>query len=346
MAAIPLTFLLGLALFRSRMTAVAAAFLVAIHPGFIAYSGILASEPLFTFLTLLGTLWLVKGQAQPSRWVLGGIAFGLACLVRPQAAVLPALILACVWLWDSPFRREYPFWRSFALAHAAMALVLVLWIIRCSVLMGSVFFVSTNGGDNLVIGAHDRATGRYVNPDLLRPTNLSEVERDKAARALGKDWILHHKRAWLGLARPKLEEAFLAGRDPAYWGFQKEFGKLTAPGMGSDKPLYVGMRDYSVGFSRWLLYLSIFGVVAGLIAQRGRREPPAFPATPLAVIGASALVVVVFFGNSRFILPVVPLMALWAAHGPVCLVGFFSSLAPPSPRQESEEPEDEVPLLA
>jgi 4-amino-4-deoxy-L-arabinose transferase-like glycosyltransferase len=344
LSAVPLTFLLGLALFRSRVTAVLAAFLVAVHPGFIAYSGILASEPLFTFLTLIGTLWLVKGQDRPTRWVLGGIAFGLACLVRPQAAVLPALILACVWIWDSPFKREYPFWRSFGLTHAAMALVLTLWIVRCSVLMGGVFFVSTNGGDNLVIGAHDGASGRYVNPDKLRPTGGTELERDKTARELGKDWIVHHKRAWLALAKPKLEEAFLAGRDVAYWGFQKDFGRLTAPGEGADKGLYLGMRDYSVAFSRWLLYLSIFGLAACVLAQKSRREKPALPISTLAIIGASALVVVVFFGNSRFVLPIVPLMALWAAHGPVCLAWFFSSLAPPAVRAE-EAPVDETPAL-
>ena len=333
MAAIPLTFALGLRLFRSQATAILASLLVALHPGFIAYSGILASEPLFTVLTMGGALWLLRGPDRPSGWALGGLAFGLACLVRPQAAILPLLILLCLWLWDARHRRAHSLWRSIWISHTAMMVVVGLWMIRCVVLMGGLFFVSTNGGDNLVIGAHDGATGRYVNPDTLRPTNLSELGRDKAARELGKAWISNHKRAWLGLAAPKLEEAFLAGRDVAYWGFQKEFGRLTVPGVGKDKRQYLALRDLSVEFSRWLLYLTIFGMAACLAAQRSRRDAPNFPVTPLAMIGASALVVVVFFGNSRFILPVVPFMAMWAAHGPVSLAKFFASLAPPEARE-------------
>ncbi len=334
LAAIPLTFALGHRLFHSRTTGLIGAFFMAVNPAFVAYSGILASEPLFTTLTLAGMLLLIKGEDKAGGWFWGGALFGLAVLVRPQAAVLPALILVAHWLWDSRWKREFPFWRAIWTSHAAMICVLLPWLIRCYIVFGSLVFVSTNGGDNLLIGAHPSANGRYANPwtqcGLTRAPNTPELQWEKKARGTAIFWIKQNPGRWLALAPAKLNEAFIGGTDIAYWSFQKEFDRLRAPGTGDDKPLYKQFQ--LIGNQYKLLLLALFGVglAATLMARFSKRERPALPISPLFVIAASALVVVVFFGNSRFVMPIAPLMGLYAAHGFVSLKLMLQGMVAPA----------------
>lgn len=330
---IPLTYSLGQRLFKSRTTALIGAFFMAVNPAFVAYSGILASEPLFTVLTLAGMLLLVKGEDKSSGWFWGGALFGLAVLVRPQAAILPALILVAHWLWDSRWKREFPFWRAILSSHLAMIGVLLPWLIRCYIVFGSLVFVSTNGGDNLLIGAHPNADGRYANPwtqcGLTRAPNTPELVWEKKARGTAIFWIKQHPGRWLALAPAKLNEAFIGGTDIAYWSFQKKFDKLTEPGIGEDKPLYKQFQTIGNQYKTLLLALFGVGLAATLMARFSKRERPALPISPLLVIAASAAVVVVFFGNSRFVMPIAPLMGLYAAHGFVSLKLMLQGMVPP-----------------
>ena len=94
------TYLLGRRLSDNPILGIVAALITAIFPPLVAYSTIIASEPLFTVLTLAGCLSIYHKKPQYFQFILAGIAFSLAALVRPQAILLP-LFLVPLALWNS-----------------------------------------------------------------------------------------------------------------------------------------------------------------------------------------------------------------------------------------------------
>jgi 4-amino-4-deoxy-L-arabinose transferase-like glycosyltransferase len=309
MTAIPLVFWIAERLLRSERAAIAAGWMAALFPPFVAYSNILASEPLYVALTLIGVLWMLQAGPRRRWWLGAGLAFGVAALVRPQAAVLPFLVLLAVWLGDGEALEGLSPWAAAGLVLAGTVLPLVPWTIRNAQVFNSFVFVSTNGGDNLLIGHHDGATGRYKNPDacgLERPPGMGEVERDREARAAALAYIRSEPQSVLNLAGAKLAATFGPGRDAAYWGFQTERGRLIVPGRFEDQYLF----KWFSGAAWWGQALLLAGALAGTgwLALRLRRVP----ITPLVVLGFTALVSVAFFGNPRFGLPAVPFLVVLA----------------------------------
>jgi 4-amino-4-deoxy-L-arabinose transferase-like glycosyltransferase len=124
-----LVYLLG-AQFLPRGLALVAAALTGASPHLLSLSTNLLSETLFCTLLLAATLASVRafqaGAASRWPWLLAGLAWGAASLVRSTAALLPPIALALVLL--------LPRWRSFRVATwvgmAGFALVLGPWIAR------------------------------------------------------------------------------------------------------------------------------------------------------------------------------------------------------------------------
>jgi 4-amino-4-deoxy-L-arabinose transferase-like glycosyltransferase len=309
LAVVALTFLLGRRLFDERAVAAVAAGIVAVHPAFVAYSGVLASEPLYTALTLAG-LYALAAPERP-RAAVGGALFGLATLVRPQAALLPFIGLLCR---RASLERRV-FWSSVAVVAVGLVLVLTPWLVRNQAVFGRLVFVSTNGGDNLLIGHHPGATGRYRNPVEIEPrlAGLDEGERDGSSRRLAVGHVRRDPGSVLRTAPAKLAETFLTGTDAAYWAFQTEKGRLATPGTGDDKALYKGFRGYGQAFAPALFC----GAVAGSLLAVARKRR--VPVVVWAMVGYTGLIAVAFFGNPRFGVPVAPLLALALAQGLTCL---------------------------
>jgi 4-amino-4-deoxy-L-arabinose transferase-like glycosyltransferase len=99
----------------SRRTAFIVAILLGVHPGMVASSAAVLSEAMYTLLLLLAVIvaWAaLAGVGPPVLLPLAGLGFGLAYLVRPEAALylVGALLLALIrqirgrgtrsnWLW-------------------------------------------------------------------------------------------------------------------------------------------------------------------------------------------------------------------------------------------------------
>jgi hypothetical protein len=322
LACVPLTQMLSMRLFGSRPAAILAGLIVAIHPSFVAYSSILASEPLYTALVLGGCLGLLSAETRWWAYALSGGLLGAAALVRPQAIIIPILVMACAWLYDSATQKDFKFWRSLGIAMLAAIVVMSPWLIRNQSVFGEFVFVSTNGGDNLLIGNHEGADGRYKNPDaagLERAEGMSEPARDKAARAAAFAYMTDHPLRTIRRWPRKLKLTFMTGTDAAYWGFQKTAGELTIPGAGSDKQQFKSFRRTSQDFVKWLMWALALGVVTAFAANWMKRPGAAFPALPIVMICYAGALGLVFFGNPRFAFPVIPFIAMSAAYGPVAI---------------------------
>lgn len=268
--------------------------LLAIHPAWVGYSGILASEPLYVALTLAGlAAW---GTPRAGAWL------GLAVLVRPQALLVP------VWAWLTERERvAKPVW----LLAALVLLPAGAWTVRNAVVLGSPAFVSTNGGDNLLISA--MGTGRYTPPQPLLPQvpPVPEPQRDRSARQTAVGVIKRDPGAWLAKIPAKLYETFLNGRDAPYWAFQFEKGKLGDPGRTAYRSGFLVYRQVCDVAPYVLLGLAALGLVWGRGEKRG---------AAIQILWIAALSVV-FFGNPRFGFPAIPFLSYFAALALDRLIG-------------------------
>ncbi|MCX6050511.1 MAG: glycosyltransferase family 39 protein [Chloroflexi bacterium] len=193
-------------LFQSETMSRIVVLILAFYPHHILYTALLLTEICFTFLILLGSLLLIKQlkKGAPLTLYLTGLVFGAAVLVKPQAILLPFVIVLAHCL----MRR----WRvklalSTLLIGLGITSALIPWTIRNYQLFHTFIFVSTNGGINLLIGNHPEANGRYRWDDYLEQVwthSDNESVRDVEARQLAIRYIREHPRQTLQLLPLKL----------------------------------------------------------------------------------------------------------------------------------------------
>ncbi len=325
-----------------------AAGLTALHPGLIAYSAVVMTEPLAACLLLSSGLLALHFRGRWQAVAYGGALLGLASLVRPAS-----LALGPVFLLTQPPPYRYAALR--ALAASAVALLVVSpWTLRNCARLDGCALISTNGGWNLAIGAITE-TGRF---QTLRAADgcavvTGQVQQDRCWAEVGRAKIARNPRHWLSLAPLKLSQTFdhesfaieyLHEADPDSW---PESRRLAA-------------RALLTGFHRALLLLAAFalvarprfgrpqragiyvqlavgGFLAALGAYLGTSEPHPFywlallipllaalplPGRPrqghaggylLAFLAVTALTHVVFFGEDRYHLVLTPLLCILAA---------------------------------
>ncbi len=318
--AVVLAWVVARRLYPSVWVAHGTALILALHPAFVAYSGVLASEPLFTCLTLVGSaLCLFCPRRSLGPVALGGAVLGLATLVRPQAVLLPGLILVCLAVWDGREAFRGRLLLTLCVAYCGLALALLPWTVRNLNVFDRFVFVSTNGGDNLLIGHHPGATGRWKDPVQIEPrlAGLGEVQRDRTARSLALFYLRQDPLQPLRTGPERLEATFWSGSDAAYWAFQTEPGRLVTPGRDGRRGLFLSFRRFAEGAAVGVGSLFAIGLaVAGL--KRAR-----VPLLPIALVAMTAALSLLFFGNPRFGFPALPFLVmaglggLAARRGPV-----------------------------
>lgn len=310
LGSIAVSFRIAHRLFRSNAVAVVSSLLLSLHFNWIAYSGILASEPLYTFLTLYGTWMLLTTEDVWGKTVIGGFAFGLATLVRPVALLLPAIVL-----FYGPDRirlRNAP--GTFWAAYLMVVLVVMPWTFRNYKVMGSPVAVSTNLGDNLLIGNSPDSTGAYLSPTRIdHRFQESEVERNTVMFKSALEYAVENPARTVALWPAKVWNSFGRSSDGPYWSFMKVAGQLTVPGVGDDKTLFLAAKSYAGAYHAVLLMMFLAASLAFISLKK--RVSSLFRVTALgyAMIGYAALVSIVFFGNPRFAFPVLPYVCMYAA---------------------------------
>ena len=332
---------------RSDRARVAAG-LCAMHPGLIAYSAVVMTEPLAALLLLSAGLCALHFRGRWQAIVFAGALLGLATLVRPASLLAAPLLI---------FTQQRPAWQAALRAAAASAIALAVvfpWTLRnCQRLDGCVL-VSTNGGWNLAIGALTE-TGRF---QTLRaadgcPIVTGQVQQDRCWEEVGRAKIAADPWRWLSKAPLKLAQTFdhesfaieyLHEADPSSWPEGRR----------------VAARELLTAFHRLLLALAALCVVrlprwdaqarGAFFAQLGLGAlmlsvaayaalsdahpfyllavltplvaPLPLPGRPahgpaggylLSLLAATALTHVVFFGEDRYHLVVTPLLCVFAA---------------------------------
>ena len=277
-------YLLGRDMFSPR-TGLWAALLLVGHPYLVAYSPLIRVEAPFLLLWLFGVYatWRSLQQGPGHGWNVGvPLFFGGAYLLKSEGAVyfaLSWLLLLGFWLYRGYGRDALAILFLQGTLFLLITAPMVLWLSRQT----GRFTLDTKGIVNYTI-AHRIAEGR----DYHRAAYGLGPEGSPAGPLLDRNQLV---RLGVGYKRPMPEE-------PAYrraWVrvILREGQLLLWPLLG-----------------RWWLLFGLIGVALALV--RGRVAGVLFPLWYLlpAFFGVSTIL----FVWTRYLLPVVPLVALWVGY--------------------------------
>ncbi|HXF51947.1 MAG TPA: glycosyltransferase family 39 protein [Dehalococcoidia bacterium] len=313
-----------------------AAFLHAVFPGQVFYTGTLLSEPLFTFLLMAGLTALFWDRPRPGEmpWVrlaAGGLLLGAATLTRAITLLLP-FALFVFWWWVHRRPRT-------AAIHAGIVLAGILvfavpWSIRNTIRLGTPTMISTNAGDDLCIGHHEGATGAFVmtgpcfddyDYDRMAPLEV-EVERDRQGLRRAVRFALTHPLDELTLPWDKLFWLLYTDADGLY----------ATESYGHDPFIPDNLQSALAHWSN----LWFFGVMGWALVSAPflllSRDPRG---AGLLLVAAYVLAIpIVFFGDPRFHYPAVPILTMSAGAGIALVASSARRRALPAPEWMRREP--------
>ena len=285
--------------------------IVALYPGLVLSSVYLMPDGLFTLLAMLALL-LVRHRSLTNGALAGAVA-GLAILTRSVGITL-VVVAAVVAVWTiatGAATTRVALTRA-AVCIGACAIVLAPWLAFTTRVAGGPLLDATSGM-NVLLGNHPTATGRLVMADDIPLREMHVVgaasEADANARAMraGVTWATTHPGAWLRLAAAKVGYLLgLEGREHV-WVYSVGY-------FGARRPLTVTLWGVLLMLSFPIL---IVAAVVAVARAHGRLEPARVALGAFAL--ATTALHVASFGESRFHLPLVPVLAVGASLGSVPL---------------------------
>lgn len=302
-----LSFLIARSIFPWPRTAPLTALVLTLYPNHIAYSSVLASEPLFCFLFLLGTWLMIQVRRRGWYAVPSGIAFGLAMLTRSQGVLAAAVVICSLLIargeMGSPRRRL----QLAGLVVAVMVLTILPNAIRNYSAMGRFIWITDNGAVNLRMGNNPYATGMYF---YNRDVELLPDDRQ------GYAYMLRHPIRTVLLWPRKLRYLFLTDVDgisyasvtfdvdPNNRDYLKRFVPLKAVA-----ELYYGAMMLAFAAFAWLYVRH----------RRTNKWIGTVPTAGLWMVIATAGLHLLYYGAPRYHYPLMPWIAMYAVSLPEML---------------------------
>lgn len=312
-----MTYRLGQRLFTPVVGLWAAA-LYALMPTSLYFESELLLDPLFTLLGLIAITrylgWLENRSN--SELLISGLLFGLAAITRPTMLVfIPIVYLYTLSAADRTRR-----WRSIVILTAGLTLVIGPIFARNLIVAGDPVLISSQGGINFYLGNNESADG--VSAAMPPP--------------LGHNWRMEDTRY---LARQESGRSLTPGEQSNYW-LARGVSWITANPVDFAglylKKIYLffspdefsNNRSLPSFFQRiWLLKYNELGfglifpfALLGLAWSFRRKRQVRFVAWFLFMISFTSAL---FFITSRFRLPIVPLLTIFAAAGSLEMINRY-----------------------
>jgi 4-amino-4-deoxy-L-arabinose transferase-like glycosyltransferase len=311
----------------NRRAGLVAAALMALLPSHIFFSTLIMTEVVFTGL-VVAVLWFVMagtlGGEYRYRWLrllALGVLIGAAAMVRGEGALLLLLPLAG---WALAFRS----WRKVGLylvpTVAGMALLFVPWTVRNAIELGEPVVGTTGVGGVLIQGHHKDADGR---PKLFLLSNFQsqfadvplpeqEVRINNEGVREAIDYAVHHIRHELRLIPRRFFYFYEEDRGAIDWvqsPKSEDHDGLMPRWHGEGHRELTAVWDRAWGSLADGYYYGILALaVLGLPLWFSRRRVDHL--LLLVLIGYyTVLWSVVFVGESRYHMPVLPVLVIWAA---------------------------------
>jgi tetratricopeptide (TPR) repeat protein len=318
---------------------------IALYAPFIFYEGMVMKTFLAPFLTVLLVLLFDRardaaaplGEAHAARWfAITGAVYGLATLDRDNFILLaPILAGLALYLGGGFCRRGFQMAGAFTLGTI---LVIAPVTLRNWAVSHEFVLLTTGGGEVFFIGNNEYANGLYVPPAFVRPDPQFE-HADFKARAseitgqslspMQSSWFWFREGMKFIIAEPLAWIRLLGLKMVHFWNYFELPDNLSYVVMQQFSPLLAGLnaRFPPAGFptpavplgAHWvpspihlfftfgtLAPLGLAGIV--LTRERWRRLLPLY-----VLLAGYVATVLLFFNFSRFRVPVVPILALFAA---------------------------------
>jgi 4-amino-4-deoxy-L-arabinose transferase-like glycosyltransferase len=258
---------------------------------FFYTAGTIYPQTLALFLFLLVIAMFTRREIQDRHYLAGGLLLGFLILTVPTFAFTLFVFLG--WFLVQP-RLRRPL--GICLAAGGALLIVGLWTVRNTIAFSTFFFVSSNSGENLLLGnSENTRPNAGTNVDISayyeQTLGMDEIERDAFYRAQAVEYIGEHPARAARLYGLKVLN---------YFNFRNE---LITRSEGS------ALRDLLVLFTYGPLLL----VVITRLALIPRFQATRFEILLVVLYGLSALVGAVFFTRIRFRLPFDSLLVMLAA---------------------------------
>jgi len=315
-ASIVLTYDITKRLLRSERAGLVAAACLALWPNLVFHSALILTETVCNLLLLVFVDLVVRadwtaGRLGTRRLVVVGVVAGMATLVRPVSIPI-VLVIFVVALWPARLGVRKAATAT-AIVGAAALVVILPWTIRNAVVLHTAALVSTNVGDNLCIGNHAGASGAFELP----PACFGAFDRlPRPAQELRRNSELTSRALHYALGHPVDELRLVAWR--TFFTVEHDHdGLAAAQSYGADT--FVSARSAGLlsavadGWYFACVALAVLGFVRSRPGEDARRW------LPVAMIAAVVLPTLVSFGDARFKVPAVPMLAIGVA---AALVGW------------------------
>ncbi|MFN8531589.1 MAG: glycosyltransferase family 39 protein [Anaerolineae bacterium] len=300
-AVVALSYAVSVQAFGERAGRIAG-LIVALYPTLIAYSGILGTELPFTCFLLIGLYGVLRQVKQP-RWywlVMIGLSMGIAALIRPNGLVV---LLAVPIYWLIATRNLVKAIVYTAVIGVLALLVILPWSLRNQRVFGTFVFITTNGGNVMWEGTQTTAGGSGVEGGRALCEGLTEPECDSYARGQAIQNILGDPVSYARYSLSKLVRLYA-------FGYQGIVQSVESTSEGYEMPSIVrtGLIAAAQSYHLLILLLAAIGMVWSL-----RRGWTAVHTFYLLILLAWSALHFLFHGESRYHVPVLPVIAGYAA---------------------------------
>jgi len=314
-----LTFAVGRLVFTPRI-AFGGALITALLPILPFFETQLLGETWTTPLTL-GALLLVlrvvngKTKAEGRTQFFAGLLMGLAALGRPNLMLLIVAVAAWQWWWGRSGNR--------VVSPGSIGLLLAGFLLAVSpatihnLKYGEFSMISANLGSNLVAGNSDTADGVSAIPVGVLWDDLQLQSKQAGADdpAQASRYLTERALKWMA-ANP--------GRTLTLVGKKALLLVNAQEGRNNINPVWFAKEDGVFLLARWWPATWLMLPVAILGLAYFRRWRPGGNLL-LWVVLVQAAAILPFFVNARFRLPLLPLLALFAAAGAAVLIDLWKA---------------------
>lgn len=298
----------------NHQTACYAAAMCWLYPSLVFFNFLILTETLFTFLLLVFVLLTVRVVQQPGVAVAAtaGVALGLAALTRSVLWPVPLLLcpLLLLLIRETIPRRVL---RSTLLLGGYLVVVLP-WAVRNTRLQETVTVVDTMGGINLRMGNYEftpddrmwdavSLTGdrSWVRGFAVAPgVNPTEGRKDKWAQAKALEYMRAHPSKTLHRFLIKFGDL---------WGLEREFIAGVQTGLFSPPQWFAVGATVAIVLA--YAFVVIFGAAGIWLTRPADWRLHVVLLFPVLLTVAAHTIV---FGHSRYHVPLIPIVGLYAAH--------------------------------
>lgn len=253
-------------------------------------SNVLMTDYLFLFMVWLILFIVLREKIRFFHLIIIGILIGLTAYIRPLALAFPLLFL----LYFIKLDKKSAILK-FGIIAIFMFLTILPWTLRNYNLFDSIILVSANTGTNFLIGNHPNANGGYNFDTASFPSAKTEVAEDKMAFRKGLDDIWNNPVKSILRIPVKIFRAYYRFDSSFIWTFKKTDNQIP--------DIILSIFFY---FSNVLFFLILFFNLF-YVLKNGIKINLKFNYLLALFYGYTLLLIIVFFGSDRFIIPVIPI---------------------------------------